>query len=151
MGNQNLVHVDYAKSINKIQATYRLEHKFDALVCTYSIKLQIQVSFKLVTQRILRLQLVAISYMAVAAKTTNLQDLRHSESASDLQQCLYLTVKRKQEYWRQEPEIVLLRYCNFYPLFHISFSLLTSINIFLYHYDYLNILIVKFLRLVNRK
>ena len=30
-GNQNLVHVDYAKSIYKIQATCRLQHKFVAL------------------------------------------------------------------------------------------------------------------------
>ena len=30
---------------------------------------------------------MAFRYVAVAAKTTNLEDSRHSESASDLQQC----------------------------------------------------------------
>ena len=43
----------------------------------------------------LELQLMAFSYVAVAAKIPNLKDSRHSESASDLQQCLYLIVWRK--------------------------------------------------------
>ena len=34
----------------------------------------------------LGMQLVAFSYVAVAAKTTNIADSRYSESASDLQQ-----------------------------------------------------------------
>ena len=38
---------------------------------------------------------MAFNYVAVAEKTTNLEDLRHSESASDLQQCLYLMCKEK--------------------------------------------------------
>ena len=37
-------------------------------------------------------QLMAFSYIAVAAEIPNLKDLRHSESASDLQQRLYLIV-----------------------------------------------------------
>ena len=41
---------------------------------------------------------MAFSYVAVAAKIPNLKDSRHSESASDLQQCLYLIVQRKQKY-----------------------------------------------------
>ena len=35
---------------------------------------------------------MAFGYVIVAAKTTNFEDLRHSESASDLQRCLYLIV-----------------------------------------------------------
>ena len=38
---------------------------------------------------------MAFSYVAVATKTTNLEDLRHFESASDLQKYFYLIVKRK--------------------------------------------------------
>ena len=45
--------------------------------------------------RLLRLQLIAFSYMIVAAKTTNLKDLRNSESASDFQQCLRIICKTK--------------------------------------------------------
>ena len=45
--------------------------------------------------RLLRLQLMAFSYMIVAAKTTNLKDLRNSESASDFQQCLRIICKTK--------------------------------------------------------
>ena len=40
----------------------------------------------------LELQLMAFSYVAVAAKIPNLKDSRHSESASDLHLCLYLIV-----------------------------------------------------------
>lgn len=35
------------------------------------------------------------SYVTVAAKTTNLHDLRHSESASNLQQYLHIMYKKK--------------------------------------------------------
>ena len=40
----------------------------------------------------LELHFMAFSYVAVAAKIPNLKDSRHSESASDLQQCLFLIV-----------------------------------------------------------
>ena len=39
--------------------------------------------------------LIACSYVTVAAKTTNLENLRHSESATDLQQCFYIMCKTK--------------------------------------------------------
>ena len=38
---------------------------------------------------------MAFSYVAVAAKKKKPKDLRHSESPSDLQQCLYLMCKEK--------------------------------------------------------
>ena len=68
MEKENLVHVSYVKSINKILATYRLAHKFVALFA--------HISF--VRWRILRMKLMAFSDLTVAAKTTNLEELRHS-------------------------------------------------------------------------
>ena len=38
---------------------------------------------------------MVFSYMTVAAKTTNLEDLRHAESASDLHQYVYILCKKK--------------------------------------------------------
>ena len=38
---------------------------------------------------------MAFSDMAVATKKADLEDLRHFESASDLQQCWYLMCKEK--------------------------------------------------------
>ena len=69
--------------------------------------------------------------MVAAANTTNLQDLRHSESPSNLQQFLDLVVKGKINISDRNQKFVLLCYYNFYVLllFHISFSLLTLISI----------------------
>ena len=67
-GKKNLVYVSYVKSMYKILATYILENKFVALFAHMSF----------VRWGILRLQLMAFSYVTVAAKTTNLEDLRHS-------------------------------------------------------------------------
>ena len=67
-GKENLVYVSYVKSMYKILATYILENKFVALFAHMSF----------VRWGILRLQLMAFSYVTVAAKTTNLEDLRHS-------------------------------------------------------------------------
>ena len=70
--------------------------------------------------------------MAVAPKTTNLENLRHSESASDLQQCLYLMCKKKigmlDTGTRNLFYYVIVTF-TFFTLFHISFSLLTLISI----------------------
>ena len=68
MEKENLVHVSYVKSIYKILTTCRLEHKFVALFA--------HISF--VRWKILRMKLMAYSDLTVAAKTTNLEDLRHS-------------------------------------------------------------------------
>ena len=38
---------------------------------------------------------MVFSYVAIATKATKLEDLRHSESTCDLQQCLYLMCKDK--------------------------------------------------------
>ena len=67
-GKKNLVYVSYVKSMYKILATYILENKFVALFAHMSF----------VRWGMLRLQLMAFSYVTVAAKTTNLEDLRHS-------------------------------------------------------------------------
>ena len=77
------------------------------------------------------IDLATFSYMVAAANTTNLQDLRHSESPSNLQQFLYLVVKGKINISDRNQKFVLLCYYNFYVLllFHISFSLLTLISI----------------------
>ena len=37
---------------------------------------------------------MSVSSVSVAAKTINLENLRHSESASELQQCLCIMLKK---------------------------------------------------------
>ena len=43
----------------------------------------------------LRFLRMSVSSVTVTAKITNLEDLRHSKSASDLQQCLCILWKKK--------------------------------------------------------
>ena len=62
-----------------------------------NLLLYLQIFYKIVDKGLLQIcqmeilgpQLMAFSYVAVAAKIPNLKDSRHSESASDLHQCLY--------------------------------------------------------------
>ena len=67
-------------------------------------------------EEFLGLQLMAFSYIAAAAKTTDLEDSRHSESASDLKQCLYVTVGESRNIRNTNQKFVLLRHCDFYVL-----------------------------------
>ena len=50
-------------------------------------------------------------------KKTNLEDLRHSESASDFLQYLYILCKEKVGILGIGPRIFLLRSCNLCTLF----------------------------------
>ena len=83
-------------AMQSLSAKYRLltDLKINLLLCLY-------IFYKIVDKRLpsnlsegnfLQLQLMDFNYVAVAAKIPNLKDLQHSESASDLQQCLYLIV-----------------------------------------------------------
>ena len=58
---------------------------------------------------------MAFSYVAAAAKTTNLEDSRHSKSASDLQECISLYGENR-NIRDTNQKFVLLRYCTFYVL-----------------------------------
>ena len=68
---------------------------------------------------------MAFSYIAAAAKTTDLEDSRHSESASDLKQCLYLTVGESRNIRNTNQQFVLLRHCDFYVLLRYFILVLT--------------------------
>ena len=82
----------------------------------------------------MQLKLTAFSYVAIAAKASNLEDLRHSELASDIEQFLCLMCKEKIGILgigtRNLFYYVFVILCSF-MLFHISFSLLTLISILL--------------------
>ena len=85
-------------------------------------------------------------------KITNLENLRHSESASDLQQNLYLMCKVKTGILGIEITNLFYYVIVNFMLFHISFSLSTLISIsFSHSYDYVHILIKQFLCLFNVK
>ena len=75
-GNQNLVHVSYVESIYKIKTTYRLEHKFCCSVCTYSIKLQIMVSFKSVRERFFGTGVNGFQLRSCCCKNTQLKKFK---------------------------------------------------------------------------
>ena len=66
---------------------------------------------------------MAFSYVAAAVKTTNLKDLRHCKSESDLQNGNIRHRNQKFVF------ITLLLLLRSFTLFHISFSLLTLISI----------------------
>ena len=60
---------------------------------------------------------MAFRYVSIAAKATNLENSRHSESGSDLQQKVCISLYGESRIIRDtNQKFVLLRYCNFYVL-----------------------------------
>ena len=64
---------------------------------------------------------MAFSCVADASKTTNVEDLRLSESASDLQKCLYLKCKEK-------TGILGIRTRNLFYYFIVTFTFFDVIS-----------------------
>ena len=147
--NQNLVHVDYAKSIYSIYAAYRLEHKFVVLFPHTLWNCRYRFPSNLWDGDFLWLQLMAFSYVVVAAKITNLQDLikafwiciwfatmfvSHCKKKIGIlgigtTNLFYYVIVTFTFFFILVSYSILFFSILFHILFHISFSLLTLISI----------------------